>query len=79
MALQTIFADRLEDSVLTINGLAEVLRDQIAQRGSDPAPQLSDVGIDAILGAIVIISRAAHDDLCELMNDHFPGATGGDQ
>lgn len=68
MSRETILEDRLETSLITIEGLAKILINNEGLRGSDQPPQLDSLDVDAVMRAVLLISGRAHDDFCEVMN-----------
>lgn len=68
MSRETILEDRLETSLITIEGLVKILINNEGLRGSDQPPQLDSLDVDTVMRAVLLISGRAHDDFCEVMN-----------
>ncbi|URD41464.1 hypothetical protein M6G63_18745 [Pseudomonas sp. BYT-5] len=68
MIPETTLPDQVENAVLVVNRLAKIALNNEALRGSDPAPQLDEADIEAILHGIVLISDQLHKGFCEVMN-----------
>lgn len=68
MNLEPTLPNRVENAALVVSRLAKIALNNEAMRGSDPAPQLDEADIEAILHGIVLISDQLHKDFCEVMN-----------
>lgn len=63
-----ILAGRIEEMVLATGTLAATLLDSSSNEGSDPPPFLDQGQAEALMTAIVHLSRATHDDFCSLVD-----------
>lgn len=67
-ARMKMLAARIEEMVLTTGTLAAILLDSSSNEGSDPPPYLNADQAEALMTAIIHLSRATHDDFCSLVD-----------